>query len=241
MKKQLIIPGIFILILLLLSCRHVKIACLGDSITQGRVKLDSLAQLSSFRYPLWLRLDSAHYNIKFVGSTKLLFKESSLQPAVYKPSPYTGHIFDNSHEGHWGWTTGNIIDSLNYWLAGYCPDIVLIHLGDNDVSAKIDSIGIAQNLKSIIGILRVKNPKVKILLAQLITPWSTQVNNAVPLIAAKLSTEKSLVIAVDLTTGFINDPKLPGTMTVDWVHPNAKGAKWMADHWYSALAQILNK
>ena len=221
------------------SCSPVRIACLGDSITQGRVKLDTLEQLSSYRYYLWLKLDSANYNVKFVGSVRKLFKEDSDHPSIYKKSPYTGHIFDAFHEGHWGWKTAEIIDSLNYWLEGYNPDIVLIHLGDNDVNAKIDSIGIAQNLKSIISILRTKNPNVKILLAKIITVWCTQVNHAVPLIAAKLSTQRSPVITVDLASGFINDPKLNWTMTVDWVHPNEKGAKWMADRWYNSIVPLL--
>jgi acyl-CoA thioesterase I len=240
-KNLLRIAGCLILCLWLASCRPLSICCLGDSITQGRIALDSCPQLSSYRYYLWLKLDSAKYNVNFVGSTKALFKEDPDHRASYQVNPSTGHTFQPFHEGHWGWTTGNILDSLNYWLEGYKPDIILVHLGDNDLSAKIDSIGIAQNLKSIISILRMKNPEVKVLLARLITPWTGAVNNAVPLIAKKLSTQKSKVIAVDLTTGFINDPKLPGSMTVDWVHPNEKGARWMANRWYQALLPLLKK
>lgn len=242
MNKSLYLSLVIcVVILSAISCRSTKICCLGDSVTQGTKGHDKLPRLNSYRYPLWEKLDSAGYKFDFVGSTNLLFTEDSLKRVSYPVSKYTGHQFDPDHEGHFGWSTKNILDLLPVWLQGYKPDIVLIHLGNNDVSAKTDSAVIAGNLKRIIWILRLKNPEVKIVLAQLMTVWCTSVNHAVPLIAKELSTRKSPVVSVDMATGFINDPKLPGTLTCDWAHPNEAGEKWMAERWYTALRPFLKK
>jgi lysophospholipase L1-like esterase len=231
--------ALFILVIVCNSCKTNRICCLGDSVTQGTAGLEKLPRLNSYRYPLWEMLDSAGYKIDMVGSTDLLFKEDRLNRLTYPKSPSTGHQFDPDHEGHFGWQTGEILDSLPYWLQSYTPDIVLIHLGNNDFSAKIDSSRIAGNLKNIIWVLRLKNPEVKVVLARLITVWCKSVNSAVPLIARELSTEKSPVVLVDMATGFINDPALPGTLTYDWAHPNEKGEKWMAKKWFDALKPLL--
>jgi acyl-CoA thioesterase-1 len=231
--------ALFILGILCNSCKTSRICCLGDSVTQGTAGMEKLPRLNSYRYPLWEMLDSAGYKIDMVGSTNLLFKEDHRKRVTYPKSPYTGHQFDPDHEGHFGWQTGEILDSLPFWLQSYTPDIVLIHLGNNDFSAKIDSSQIARNLKNIIWVLRLKNPEVKVVLAQLMTVWCKSVNNAIPLIAKELSTERSPVVMVDMATGFINDPKLPGTLTCDWAHPNEKGEKWMAEKWFNAIKTLL--
>jgi len=240
-SHKYILPALIILTITGTSCTKLKICCLGDSVTQGTVGFDKLPRINSYRYPLWVMLDSAGYKVDLVGSTNLLFKEDPRNRVTYPKSPYTGRQFDPDHEGHFGWTTGDILDSLPCWLQDYKPDIVLIHLGNNDVSAKVDSAQIANNLKRIIWILRLKNPEVKIVLAQLMTVWCKAVNNAVPFIAKEMSTGKSPVVVADMATGFINNPELPGTLTYDWAHPNEKGEKWMAKRWFHALKPFIGK
>jgi cellulase/cellobiase CelA1 len=93
--------------------------------------------------------------------------------------------------------------------------------------------------------MRVENPSVKIIVAQII-PMSAaacvtcpadivEFNSALPAWAATLTTAQSPIVLVDQWTGYdaVAD-------SVDGVHPNNTGFQKMADRWYPALAHVLS-
>jgi hypothetical protein len=43
-----------------------------------------------------------------------------------------------------------------------------------------------------------------------------------------------------MATGFINDPKVEGTMTYDHLHPNKKGQLFMMERWHNTILQNLH-
>jgi len=223
MKKTLLTLCIVLLVLAtsLQLKSQIRIQPLGNSITEGKL---GPPIVYSYRYELWRMLDSMGINIDMVGSRAVNFDGT-----VTYPDP----LFDVDHEGHWGWTTGNIVAQLTGWLGGYTVDVSLIHLGTND--SAIDSLVIAANFNTMIDQLRTNNPNVVIFMAETMTPWVTKVNSMVPLIAADRTTAQSPIIVVDHHTGFINDMDHPNTMTWDWVHPNELGDKYMADNWLEAI------
>jgi hypothetical protein len=110
------------------------------------------------------------------------------------------------------------------------------------------------NLSVIINGLRVENPNLVILLAQIIPtnapdPWAPLLNAAIPAYAASVSTARSPVIVVDQYDGFdpsiypdltgrTNDPG--GMLSYDGVHPNPAGEQWMAQNWLNAMRPYLN-
>lgn len=205
----------------------VRIMPLGDSITSSP---------GCWRAILWHELQSAGYtNIDFVGT------QSDQGSCNY------GYTYDENNEGHAGYSATGIAaqNDLPAWLAADMPDIVLMHLGTNDMWGDyIPTSSILAAYTTLIGQMRANNPNVKILVAQIIpmnppscTACASEVvalDQAIPGWAAGLTTSQSPIIAVDQWTGFDD-----ATDTIDGVHPNDAGDQKMADRWYTPLSQIL--
>ena len=251
MKSFLITMCLFTC-LTLSSQSPVRIVCMGNSITHGKIdkSTKTITQLS-YRPWLWEKLDSAGINVDMVGYTHLFFDESASFMAATPISRYTGHVFDRDHDSYYGiksdgllngnpstgWT-GSALPKLSDRLKTYTPDIALLHIGTNDDDADVNKT--VSNIEVIIDELRIKNPNVVVFVAKLITTWSP-INAKVDQIVTRKSSTASPVIAVDLATGFINDTANPNTaMTYDWVHPNLKGQQFMADRWYKAIQRQIN-
>jgi lysophospholipase L1-like esterase len=155
---------------------------------------------------------------------------------------HNGQSFDSDHEGHAGWRADEIVARLPKWLKSYTPDIVLLHIGTNDVSDNQSTQSTVNEIMQIIDLLRADNPSVKILLAKIIPTSSDQVkndrinelNSQIVELAAQKHTPASPVIVVDQNSGFyaIQD-------TYDGVHPNASGRLKIAQKWFQAIMNVL--
>ncbi|WP_238010146.1 cellulose binding domain-containing protein [Dactylosporangium sp. AC04546] len=206
----------------------VRIMPLGDSITAGP---------GCWRAKLWHRLQTSGYtNIDFVGGVS---DGGGCNP---------GYAYDFDHEGHGGYSATGIADNnqLPPWLTAARPDVILMHLGTNDMWGGY--IPLATKLAAftkLVGQMRADNPAVKIIVAQII-PMSqaacatcpadvVALNNAIPGWAAGLTTAQSPITVADLWTGFdaVAD-------TGDGVHPNDAGFQKMADAWYPAVTRVLS-
>ncbi len=203
----------------------VRIMPLGNSITQA------YAGRNSYRRPLWHRLTGAGYRMDFVGS-----QQSNHNGLPAKTD------FDLNHEGHWGWRADQLLASVGSWAGTYRPNIVLMHVGSNDMFQGQDVTATINELSQLIDRIRAANPYVKVLLAKLIPPteWNGRLtrikafNNAIPGLVSRKHTTQSPVILVDQTVGFNAN-----TDTYDGVHPNEAGERKMADRWYEALVRLL--
>ena len=206
------------------SSTTAKIMPLGDSITE------STAGMPTYRFFLWHLLQSERYRIDFVGSME----------GAHDGLPSNTN-FDMDHEGHWGWRADEILARLPEWAAATSPDIVLLHIGHNDLCQAQPIDGTVNEISAIIDVLRTTNPDVAILLAQNIASmWAchTQMPEFIarlPVLAAAKSTEQSPVSIVDLHTGFE-----PATMTWDGQHPNERGESLMAERWFATLRPLLD-
>lgn len=217
---------------------QTRILPLGDSITHGG------QAHASYRHELWFDLVDATYAVEFVGRQNTLFAGSTPNPAWY---PDYGS-FDPDHEGWWGNRTDEILDFIDEAAAAAQPDVVLIHLGTNDIGQN-GAQGVVDanaNLRQIIASLRAENPAVAILLARVIPIGAGSgygsnaaqvgpLNDAIDQIALDLDSGPSPVIVVDLNAGF----DLLTMMQLDELHPNVTGEGWMADRWLAALAPLL--
>lgn len=236
---------------LLTSCqpRMLKVLCLGDSITQGKVQGDTIKELS-YRYWLWEKLDAAGYKVDMVGSNPIWFTENRSKPLKPLHSSYTGHQFDTDHEAYYGIKTAETLqggfthDQVQYAslqerlnkLAA--PDCAFVHIGTNDGAG--DSLTVINSLKEIVTALYARNSRMHIFLAKLNTPWVHFINNSIEPLIAELQTKhpKIKLVFVDMAAGWINCPDAPGAMTFDWVHPNVTGQKIMAVNWFKAFKSI---
>lgn len=200
----------------------VRIMPLGDSITQAN------ARHNSYRRPLWLKLSQAGHRVDFVGSTR-----------KHLGGPPPKQDFDLDHEGHWGWRVDEVLQQIEAWSRKAQPEIVLVHLGTNDLASGEPTDAVVGEVRSLIQTLRQVNPRVKVLVAELIPlegsdPQFQQFNAQVRQLAAEMTAPESPVIAVDQFTGF--DVKQD---TYDGCHPNESGEKKMADRWFTALTKVL--
>lgn len=201
----------------------IKIMPLGDSITGSP---------GCWRALLWNRLQSTgHTNIDFVGTL---------------PPQGCGVPYDGDNEGHGGFLATNIANQnqLPGWLAATTPDIVLMHLGTNDVWSNLSPDTILAAFSKLVDQMRASKATMKIIVAKILpmNPSNcadcgqrvVNFNNAIPAWAASKTTAASPITVVDQWTGFNT-----ATDTGDGVHPNAAGDQKMSDRWFPALASAL--
>ncbi len=228
---------------LLIAAEPLHIACIGDSITQGR---GGEKPEYSYRYPLWKLFIDNKVDHVFVGSHKIGFTSTPTY------ADYKGQKFSNINEGHWGWTTDGVNAKLPGWIAKYKKlDIALVQLGTNDKShdkkaGKTEEEMVVQTTKEykqLIYILRKKNPKVIIVFGECMHAWKPfpALNKSLKDLAEKESTKDSPIKVANLSKGWISDPKHKNTCTIDWVHTAPRGDKMMADEFWRVLKPLLPK
>jgi lysophospholipase L1-like esterase len=202
----------------------VRIMPLGDSITGSP---------GCWRALLWNQLQANGFTgIDFVGT---------------QPPQGCGVPYDGDNEGHGGALATGIVsqNQLPGWLSATKPDIVLMHLGTNDVWSNLSTATILGAYTTLVGQMRASNPAMRIVVAQIIpmnpancaacAQGVVNLDAAVPGWAAALSTAQSPISVVDQWTGFVD-----ATDTADGVHPNDSGNQKMAGRWYSGLSPLLS-
>ncbi len=201
-----------------------RMMALGDSITGSP---------GCWRALLWKHLqDTGHTDVDFVGSL---------------PASGCGFTHDGENEGHGGILATNIVrdNQLPGWLASARPDVVLMHLGTNDVWSNIPASTILDAYTAMLGQMRASNPAIKLVVAQIIpmNPANcsacaqrvADLNSAIPGWARANSTATSPITVVDQWTGFDT-----AADTTDGVHPNSTtGIQKIESRWYPAVVAAL--
>jgi len=203
------------------SSATVKIMPLGDSITE------SSKDQNSYRFYLWHSLIDKGYHPNFVGS----------QEGVGHGLP-ANPDFDMDHEGHSGWRADEILNHIQGWATSTSPDVVLLHIGTNDICQEQSVGSTVADIGGIIDVLRTVNPRIRVLLAQLIDSSEcppAALNAKLPGLVADKNRAESPIGIVDHYSGFD-----PATMTSDGTHPNASGDSHMADRWFEKLVPMLD-
>jgi len=195
----------------------LRIMALGDSITEG----DNEA--ATYRYYLQKDLEADGVAVDFVGS----------RSGVFRGRPRFDD-FDPDHEGHWGWTTAEVLERIDEWAPAARADVVLVHLGTNDF--RDDPAVTSGNISAIIDELRKANPDVVVFLARIIpsdrAPCERHaaLNDGIERMGREKSTERSPVEIVRQDEGF--DPAVD---TYDGTHPNEPGERKIAEKWFRAI------
>ena len=198
-----------------------RIMPVGDSITEGG------KSFSCYRPVLLKKLTDAGYQVEYVGSRQ------SDSPA--------GKL---RHEGYGGKNAEFLATVVGKNFQQHTADIVLMHCGHNHFAEEKPVPKIVAATETLIGSFRETNPRVTVLLAQVIPSgklpkysYIPALNEALAELAKRLHKPEQPVILVNQAEGF--DWK---TDTVDdKVHPNERGAEKMAAGWFAALKPILGK
>jgi|GEM_PF-1615411 hypothetical protein len=239
MKQGGLLFNLFIFFLAISAgfSQGIRIMPLGNSITQAN------STHQSYRYPLWKKLIDDNLSFDYVGTMINNKYGNPVWP------DYKGQVFDQNHEGHWGWRADQILYGhpsapselyLALWLETYTPEIALIHLGSNDIIQYQSVESTISDLQEVIITIRNANPDVVILLAQLIpttlpvNAQITELNLQIPAIAETMSDPESPIYIVDQNTGFD-----PNADTYDGIHPNETGEEKMAQKWRDAILEAI--
>ena len=195
----------------------LKIMPLGDSITFGTPD----RSYGGYRRLLGILLAKDGYIIDFVGSQR------------------SGNrtVRDPDNEGHPGWTIAQIKSGIdaNGWLETYQPDIILLHIGTNDIGQG-NVAWAAGNLSALLDDILVRLPKVRVIVAQII-PFQhgpdqdhQSYNAAIPGMVAAKGPRVSMVDMQSI---------LSKSDYADGVHPNTSGYDKMARAWETALRAVV--
>lgn len=201
--------------------RPITIMPLGDSITHAS------RETGNYRCKLWGMLEGIG-NFEFVGS---------MQGLVHGGQ---GEYCDIDHEGHAGWTSDQVLELTTGDYKDYSADIVLIHLGTNDLAADQSEGSTVYEISQIIEELRSQNKLLVVFVAGIIPNYleanqsrTNELNRRIVNMANSITTVQNPVIYVDQFTGFTE-----GDM-VDRLHPNNAGAEKLAQNWFIALENYL--
>ena len=125
----------------------INLLPLGDSITLGCGSVATApswyafctSECGGYRAPLYGNISAAGLDVSFVGS-------SSDGPSWVPPA-------QRHHEGHPGWRIDQISGIASKWLS-YQPDVILIHLGTNDISQKSSLSGLVSHMEKLLSIIQ---------------------------------------------------------------------------------------
>lgn len=195
----------------------LRIMPLGDSITFGV----GAQHLDGYRPALFRRLTSAGLDVDFVGSMR------------------SGSGPDADNEGHKGWTIEQLADHVDDWLAAYQPDVILLHIGTNDMARMIP--GAPRRLDALLDRIAVDLPGAEVFVAQVTgladyadvasqQQRTARYNRAVARIVADKGDRFHLV----------DQSGIHGIDMFNLLHPNDYGYQQMAWNWYRAMEPVLN-
>jgi len=201
----------------------VRIMPLGDSITYGTSSTGTVG----YRRPLYQLLSGAGYSVDFVGSQTTGSPED----------------FDRNHEGHSGWRADQIRENITGWLNSTPADIVLLHIGTNDISQNQGAAGTVSEISQILDRIdawETAHNQVWVILARIINrnDWwegiTTTLNGLIQTLADTRIAAGDRIIVVDMESALI----YPGDLA-DTVHPNDTGYGKMAAVWFAELETLL--
>ena len=200
---------------------QVRIMPLGDSITRGFLS----TSMNGYRRRVDRNLTSAGYDVGFVGSL--------VDGAT---------DFDRDHEGHGGWEadrTGSdqdIAGQVFNFLTANPADVVLLHIGTNDISVNGQS---PSEVSAILDEIDRFNPDITVVLALIIdrrthSAATSQYNDGLRAMAEDRIARGDKIIIVDMESALNYSVDMG-----DNLHPNDSGYNKMADVWLTALKSFL--
>lgn len=193
----------------------IKIMPLGDSITDG-------GSYGGYRHLLYRLLAHDGIDFTFVGSLN------------------SGDVPDAHHEGHSGWRIDQIERVVaDGWLQTYKPDVVLLHIGTNDIWQHSDLTQAPARLSALIDGILTQSGGTRILVAQILpmtnnASFGNEVREYNAAIADIVRSKTARVSIVNMHDSFSRRD------LVDGVHPTKSGYDKMARIWETAILALMH-
>ncbi|WP_234371227.1 GDSL-type esterase/lipase family protein, partial [Streptomyces sp. XY431] len=191
----------------------LRVMPLGDSITAGyRSSTDA-----GYRGLLGdLVAQQNRYTVDLVGSN------------------HNGAVTDPDNEGHSGYMVNDIAAGVDGWLQAAQPDVVLLHIGINDLDRGSDKAHAADRTSALIDRVLAARPGVSVLVMGLIPTTSN-----LSALVADYNTALSRAVETKQTQGrkvrYTAAPALTPAEFADGLHPNDSGYQRMAQTFDQAL------
>ncbi|WP_212997218.1 SGNH/GDSL hydrolase family protein [Winogradskya consettensis] len=184
---------------------------LGASITHGYGSTDG----NGYRGVLYERLTrEAGLSVDFVGSQR------------------SGTAPDPDHEGHPGWRIDQIAARADGWLATYHPDIVVMHLGTNDMIQDYRSATAPDRVVALADHIVAADPGVTVYVSSLVCSSVPAVNARIDAFNARLPA----LVAGHYGVVYVDQHAVMTAADLsDQVHPTDHGYHKIADAWYDAI------
>jgi lysophospholipase L1-like esterase len=214
---------------------------LGDSITVGII-IGTITGAEppaytrvGYRKPLYDSLLAAGFTFDLVGAVT---------------DGYGVSNFDYDNEGHGGWTAAEIawgknggypIDGVRAWLDANPADIILLHIGTNQLTQNTD-IDVASILNEIdLWETSASGNHVTVVLALIID--QNPINSDVPVFNSKLlaMVDNRIANGDDIIVVNQHDALTYPDDLADKLHPTTAGYAKMADTWFDALVNVVVK
>ena len=211
----------------------LRVMPLGDSITYG-ANSDGIG--GGYRYPLYVALTAAGYNIDFVGT----------QTSI----PHAGLGAEINHEGHSGWhvssASNGLYENILTWLSQTDdPDVVLVHIGTNDTGDVPNYPGTIGELDALISRIAAARPYAHIIVTTLLKRGADELDSRNVLINTYFNPYVEGVVQAHQLAGrrvhFLDmHAYLERTDMYDNLHPNNAGYGKMAAAWFTAVTNIVS-
>lgn len=230
---------------------QLKIMPLGDSITQGEISV--IVQNQTLLSPIdatkiSYRADGAlGILMDSQGGYRLTLEQMLLDMGwdlamVGQRTQGGGH-----HEGYPGYMTSDILPMLDDILLANPPDVILLHIGTNDLPWPIDAEECYQNINAMLDWIHAFDQAIQVILAQIIPclqntplgeeryPAIIELNNLLP----QIPQERDYVTLVDMWTPFVETDDWENALMSGTYHPNEQGYYLMAEKWRDQLDSII--
>ena len=207
--------------------KKLRIMPLGDSITYGiGSSACSAGGCDGYRTPLQTILTSENIHFDFVGSV----------------SSGPDWLTDKDNEGHSGWRIDEIQAQIVPWLQQALPDVVLLHIGTNDIAQNHDMSNAGARLGQLIDTINSNCPNAYIFVALVIpiqnspSGWDLAVRNYNTAVEAQVSPRTAQgrkIFLVNMYSHF--DQSASSADYADPAHPSDVGYAKMAEVWNGAF------
>ncbi len=199
----------------------VRVMPMGDSITEAG------GTAMGYKGYLLNRLVRAGERVNYVGS------QVATGPAALR---------DKNHEGHSGWQNASFEPTARRFIAAYRPDVVIYHVGTNDIWSNVDADTSIVRLRDVLSQIYAAKSNTHVVLAEIVrmnvgkqAQWRSY-NRQIPGVVRDFRARGRKISLANLS----------GTLTIadlqtDGIHPTDEGHRKMARAFYPVVKAAIDR